>query len=66
MLDDLGEGKRCYIMDSRRIKVRPMEDEDDKMLTPERPYNYAVFLYNQTWTGVESTTQLNANGVYSM
>lgn len=66
MLDDLGEGKRCYIMDSRRIKVRPMEDEDDKVLNPERPYNYAVFLHNMTWTGVMCTTQLNANGVYAI
>lgn len=66
MLDDLGEGKRCYIIDDRRLKVRPMEDEDDKMLTPERPYNYAVFLYNQTWTGVMTATQLNANGVYAL
>ncbi|MEI6482973.1 MAG: phage major capsid protein [Betaproteobacteria bacterium] len=66
MLDDLGESKRCYIIDSRRIKVRPMEDEDDKALTPERPYNYAVFLYNMTWTGVETATQLNSNGVYAI
>jgi hypothetical protein len=66
MLDDLGEGKRCYILDSRRLKLRPMEDEDDKQLTPERPYNYAVFLRNVTWTGVETTTQLNGMGVYSI
>lgn len=66
MLDDLGEGKRCYILDSRRLKVRPMEDEDDKTLNPERPYNYAVFLHNITWTGALTCTQLNANGVYSL
>jgi hypothetical protein len=66
MLDDLGESKRCYILDSRRIKVRPMEDEDDKTLSPERPYNYAVFLHNLTWTGAETATQLNCHGVYSL
>lgn len=66
MLDDLGDSKLCYIMDSRRIKVRPMEDEDDKVLTPERPYNYAVFLHNMTWTGVMTATQLNANGLYGI
>ena len=66
MLDDLGEGKRCYVMDSRRLKIRPMEDEDDKTLTPERPYNYAVFLHNMTWTGVETATQLNCHGVYAI
>ena len=66
MLDQLGEGKRCYVMDSRRIKVRPMEDEDDKALTPVRPYNYLVFLHNITWTGMMSAQQLNAHGVYSI
>ena len=66
MLDQLGESKRCYILDSRRIKVRPMEDEDDKTLTPVRPYNYLVFLHNITWTGAMTTNQLNAHGVYAI
>lgn len=66
MMDDMGFGKFCYVIDSRRIKVRPMQDEDDKVLTPERPYNYAVFLHNMTWTGVMTCTQLNANGLYVM
>lgn len=66
MMDQLGEAKRCYILDSRRIKVRPMEDEDDKALTPVRPYNYLVFLHNITWTGAMTTNQLNANGAYAI
>jgi hypothetical protein len=66
MLDDIGEGKRCYVLDSRRIKVRPMQDEDDKTLSPERPYNYAVFLHNITWTGAMTATQLNCHGVYAI
>jgi hypothetical protein len=66
MLDQLGESKRCYILDSRRIKVRPMEDEDDKELTPVRPYNYLAFFHNITWTGTMTTNQLNAQGVYGI
>lgn len=66
MLDQLGEGKRCYILDSRHIKVRPMEDEDDKPLSPVRPYNYLVFLHNITWTGTMTANQLNCHGVYSI
>jgi hypothetical protein len=66
MLDQLGESKRCYVLDSRRIKVRPMEDEDDKALTPVRPYNYLVFLHNITWTGAMTAAQLNCHGVYSI
>lgn len=66
LLDDVGEGKRCYIMDSRRLKFRPMEQEDDKFRTPERPYNYMVWLKEVTFTATMTCTQLNANGVYSI
>lgn len=66
LLDDAGEAKRCYIMDSRRLKLRPMEDEDDKTTTPERPYNYMVFLKEMTLTATMTCTQLNSNGVYAV
>lgn len=66
MLDQLGFGKYCYILDSRHIKVRPMEDEDDKTLTPVRPYNYLVFLHNITWTGTMTSNQLNCQGAYAI
>lgn len=65
-LDALGLAKRCYVMDSRRIKLRPMEKEDNKVLTPERPYQYLVFLHSVKWTGALECTQLNANGVYGI
>lgn len=65
-LDDMGYSKRCYIMDSRRIKLRPMEGEDMKVLNPDRPYNYYVFLKDMTWTGGMSATQKNCHGVYSV
>jgi hypothetical protein len=66
MLDHLGESNRCYILDSRRIKYRPMEDEDDKVLNPTRPYNYAVFLHNITLTSAMTATQLNCHGIYQL
>ena len=65
-LDTLGKSKRCYIMDGRRLKLRPMEEEDNKILTPERPYQYMVFLKSMTWTGAMVITQLNSCGVYSL
>lgn len=65
-LDNLGMAKRCLILDSKRIKLRPMEGEDMKVLTPERPYNYLVFLKTVTWTLATEVTQLNANGMYSV
>ena len=66
LLDHMGESNRCYIMDSRRIKFRPMEEEDDKVLDPVRPYNYAIFLHNMTLTATMTCTQLNANGIYAL
>jgi hypothetical protein len=65
-LDDLGFSKRCYIIDSSKLKLRPMEGEDNKLLTPERPYNYMVFFKSMTWTGALECIQLNANGVYEV
>src|SRR5205814_8481866 len=65
-MDDLGLTKFCYAFDDRRVKLRPMDGEDNKVLQPERPYNYAVFLQSMTWTGGLVCNQLNANGVYSV
>ena len=65
-LDDLGLSKRCYVIDPRRLRLYPMEGEDNKVLTPDRPYNYAVFFRSMTWTGGLCCSQLNANGVYEV
>lgn len=65
-LDSMGFSKRCYILDGRRIKQMPMEGEDNKVLSPERPYQYLVFLHSMKWTGGLVCNQLNANGVYSV
>ncbi len=65
-LDDAGQSKYCYVFDDRRIKLRPMEGEDNKVLSPERPYNYAVYLRSMTYTGGLVCNQLNANGVYAV
>jgi hypothetical protein len=65
-MDDLGFSKRCYIIDSRRTRLYPMQDEEDKISNPERPYNYFVFLRSMTWTGAMCCSQLNANGVYGI
>lgn len=65
-LDAMAMGKRCYILDSRRLKLRPMEQEDNKVLTPERPYQYLVFLHSMKWTGAMTLTQPNSCGVYGL
>lgn len=65
-LDSMGLGKRCYVVDSSKFKLWVMEGEDQKILTPERPYQYLVYLYNKKCTGGIVCTQLNGNGVYSI
>ena len=66
VMDDLGWGKRCVVFDGSKIKLRPMDQEDGKVLTPERPYQYMVFLHTKTWTGVMTAKQLNAHGLYEV
>ena len=65
-LDDLGFSKRCYMMDLKRLRLRPMEGEDNKLIIPERPYNYMVWFKSMTNTLALECTQLNANGVYQV
>lgn len=64
-MDALNLSKRCYIFDSRRLKLKPMEGEDNKVLAPERPYQYLVFLHSVKWTGALICDQLSGMGVYS-
>lgn len=63
-LDALGYEDRCYIFDTRHITLMPMKGEENKVLEPERPYNYAAFFRSMTWTGGLCADQLNCHGLY--
>lgn len=65
-LDDHGRTKYCYFIDSRRLKLRPMEGELNKIIDPERPYNFMVFLRSMTLTSAMQCTQRNAIEVFSI
>jgi hypothetical protein len=65
-LDDLGRSKYAYTLDTRRVKLRPMEGEDRKIHTPARPPEKYVLFRAITWTGALVCDQLNAQGVYSI
>jgi len=65
-LDSNNLSSRCYVIDPRRLRLRPMANEENKVLDPERPYNAAVFLRSMTWTGGLEVTQLNCHGVYEV
>lgn len=60
-MDDIGWSKRCVILDSRRVQLRPMQNEENKVLHPERPYNVAVYLQSMTTTLSLVCNQLNCN-----
>jgi len=62
-LDSLGRSKFAYFIDGRRLTLRPMAGEDDKVRAPERPYQYLVFLRSMTWTGALEATQLNCHEI---
>lgn len=63
-LDTLGLAKDCFIFDSRRLKLMPMEGGEDQMVDPARPYQYMLMLKSMLWTGGLLPTQLNAMGRY--
>lgn len=65
-LDDHGRSKYAYCIDTRRLNLRPMEGEMNKMITPERPYNYMVFLRSMTLTSAMAITQRNGCEVFSV
>lgn len=65
-MDDMGLTKYCLELSSNRVRLRDMEGEWNKVITPERPYNYMVFLKSMTLTGALQVTQRNAHGLFSI
>jgi len=64
-LDDLGEPKRMYALDTSRIQVRPVDGEDMKQHAPARPADQYVFYRAVTWVGGLTCRQRNSSGVYA-
>ena len=65
-LDTIGYSKRAYVFDTRHLKLMPMAGEENKLLEPERPYNYAAYFRSMTYTGALCADQLNCHGVYEV
>lgn len=65
-LDDLGEAKRLYVLDTRFIKPRVMEGENMKKHYPARPENKYMFFRAMTYIGGLICNKRNAHGVYSI
>lgn len=65
-LDSKGLTKRCYIFDSRRLKLQPMEGSHNLTLNPARPYQYMVMLKSMIDRGGLTASQLNGMGAYGI
>lgn len=62
-LDDMGQAKYGYFIDSNAIRLRPIEGEDQKKHYPARPHNKMVIYRSMTWAGGLVARQLNTSMV---
>ena len=58
--------KRIYMINTRHLKLRPMEGHDMITRTPPRVYDKYVHYFGLTWKGALTTNRLNAHGVASI
>lgn len=65
-LDQLGYDGRCYVFDSSKLKLMPIEGEENKVWAPARPYEYMVMLKSTTFAGGLISNQLNGQAVYGL
>lgn len=65
-LDDLGEAKFCYAIDTDAIFLDYMEGEKKKRHSPARPYDRYVMYRAMTTTGALVARQLNSSMVIEL
>jgi len=65
-LDDAGESKFCYIIDTNSVKLKVIEGEDMKKHYPARPHDKLVLYRSVTWAGGLVARQMNTSGVYEI
>jgi len=65
-LDDLGESKRLYVIDTKHIFLDTMEGEDMRTHTPARPAEKYVLFRAMTYTGGLVCNKRNSSGVYEI
>lgn len=65
-LDDNGESKRLYIIDTKHITLDTMEGEDMRTHTPARPADKYVLFRAMTYTGGLICDMRSSSGVYEI
>lgn len=62
-LDDLDRADHMYMIDTRAIRLMPIEGEDQKKHYPARPHDKMVIYRSVTWAGGLVAKQLNTSAV---
>lgn len=62
----IGWTKRCYMLNTRTIRLRPMEGHDKVVRKPPRAYDRYEYYAAIVWRGALTCDQFNANAVLSV
>lgn len=67
-MDDIGQSKRCYVIDMSKTGVRLLYMDGNRMKkhNPARPYDRMVMYNGISMTGVLVAKQLNTSAVYDI
>lgn len=58
--------KRCYFLNCRHVKLRPLQGQDMISRKPPRAYNKYEYYWGITWRGSMTTNRRNAHAVVSI
>ena len=58
--------KRCYFLNCRHIKLRPVDGQDMITRKPPRAYDKYEYYWGLTWRGTMTTNRRNANAVLAI
>lgn len=58
--------KRCYFLNSRHLRLRPVEGQDMVTRKPPRAYDRYEYYWGLTWRGGLTTNRRNANAVLAI
>jgi hypothetical protein len=58
--------KRCYMMNSQHIKLRPLDGHDMITRKPPRAYDKYEYYWGITWRGAVTMNRSNAHAVFAL
>lgn len=58
--------KRCYFLNTRHLKLRPIEGQDMLTRKPPRAYDRYEYYWGLTWRGALTSNRLNAHAAVSV